>query len=469
MTSYKLLIDGRLVDGAGTLDVMNPSTGQLIVSAPRASKEQALEAIAAAKAALPGWAAVPIAERRALLRKLADAVDGRADEIARVLVQEQGKPLGDAKGEVANASVFLRYFADMEVPVEVIQDDEAYHIEVHHKPLGVVVGIIPWNFPFLIPAYKLAPAVLLGNSFILKPAPTTPLVSLLLAELAADIFPAGVVNVIVDDNDLGPLFSAHPDIAKVSFTGSTATGKRIMEASASTLKRLTLELGGNDAGIVLPDADVNKTAKGVVASAFGNAGQICIALKRLYVPDSLYEDMCDALAREADAIVVGDGFEQGTAMGPMQNKAQYAKVQHYMDVAKRDGKVIAGGDFPEGDGLFVSPTVVRDIEDGSPLVDEEQFAPILPVIRYADDGVDTVIERVNASEYGLGGSVWSRDIDRALAVAHQVHTGTMWINHATQFGPHIPFGGAKQSGLGSEFTQAGMLEFAQKTVISIAR
>ncbi|MFC4594515.1 aldehyde dehydrogenase family protein [Sphingobium tyrosinilyticum] len=468
MTTYKLLINGALVDGEAALEVLNPATGQVIASVQRASKAQAEQAIAAAKAAQPAWAATSIEERRAKLRQLADAIDARTDEIARTMTQEQGKPLTDAIGEIGYASLFARYFADMEIPVETVQDDEAYHIEVHYKPLGVVAGITPWNFPFLIPTYKLAPAVLLGNAFILKPAPTTPLVATILGEIASTIFPAGIVSVLVDDNDLGPLLSSHPDIAKISFTGSTATGKRILEASANTLKRLTLELGGNDAAIVLDDADIERTARGIAASAFGNAGQVCVAVKRVYVPEALYDTLADALGQEANALPVGDGLEQGTRMGPMQNQAQYAKAKHYLEIAHRDGKVIAGGEVHPGEGLFVQPTIVRDIEDGSPLVEEEQFAPILPLIRYGDNDLDSVIARVNSSEYGLGGSIWSTDIDRAAKVAQRVDSGTVWINHASHFGPHIPFGGAKQSGIGSEFTENGLLEFAQRIVISVA-
>jgi aldehyde dehydrogenase (NAD+) len=408
-----------------------------------------------------------VKERAEALIKLAEAIEANVENIARVLVQEQGKPLAEAMGEVGYAPIFLRHFAAQDLSAEVLQDDESYRIELHHKPLGVVAGIVPWNFPFLISAYKLAPAVLLGNSFILKPAPTTPTVALMLCELAAPLFPTGVISVLVDNNDLGPLLSSHPDIAKISFTGSTATGRRIMQAGSSSLKRLTLELGGNDAGIVLDDADVEKTARGVAASAFMNAGQVCIALKRLYVHDSIYDPMCEALARIAGEMPVGDGLQQGTSVGPMQNQAQFEKAKAYLEIARRDGKIIAGGEAREGEGYFVSPTVVRDISDGSALVDEEQFSPILPVVRYED--IDDVVERANACEYGLGGSVWSSDIDRAMEVAHRIESGTVWINHATHFGPHIPFGGAKQSGLGVEFGREGLLEFSQPTVISLAK
>jgi aldehyde dehydrogenase (NAD+) len=315
--------------------------------------------------------------------------------------------------------------------------------------------------------YKLAPAVLLGNSFIWKPAPTTPMTALLLAPVLAKLFPPGVVNIVTDQNDLGRTLTSHKDIAKISFTGSTATGRKIMAAAASSLKRLTLELGGNDAGIVLPDADIGKTAKRVVGSAFFNAGQVCIALKRLYVHSSIYEEMCAALTQEVNAIAVGDGLEQGTSMGPLQNAQQYAKAEHYLDIAARDGRIIAGGEKMDGPGYFMRPTLVRDITDGSALVDDEQFAPILPVVSF--DDLDDVIARANSSDYGLGGSVWSESVEQADDVAARMDSGTVWINHHTHFGPNIPFAGAKQSGLGSEFGREGLLEFSQRTVISRAR
>jgi acyl-CoA reductase-like NAD-dependent aldehyde dehydrogenase len=393
----KLLIDGALVDGEGRLPVVNPATGEAFIEAPRASREQAAAAVAAAKKPQPAWAALPLARRAACLVQLADAIEAPAEEIARMMVMEQGKPLAEASGEVAFAVHFVRYFAAQELPAKLIRDDEAYRIELYQKPLGVVVGITPWNFPFLIPAFTLAPAVVLGNSFILKPAPTTPLVALILGEIAASIFPAGVVNVIVDDSNLGPMLTEHPDVAKVSFTGSTQTGRRIMASASSSLKRLTLELGGNDATIVLDDADVEKTAHGIANSAFMNSRQVCIAVKRLYVHDSLYDQMCDALARIAGDLPIGNGLEQGTRIGPTQNKAQFEKAKGYLAAARRDGKIVVGGNVLDGPGYFVEPTVVRDISDGSALDDEEQFSPILPVFRFTD--VDEVIERANASEH----------------------------------------------------------------------
>ncbi|HTH27363.1 MAG TPA: aldehyde dehydrogenase family protein [Sphingobium sp.] len=467
MSDHPLLIDGQLVSGDFTLDVINPATGAAFATVSRASEAQLLGAVAAAKAAQPGWAARPLTERRDAVLRLADRIDAEAEKIARTLVLEQGKPLPQAQMEVGFASIFLRYFADQDLAPEVIQDDEAYRIEMHYRPLGVVAGITPWNFPFLIGIYKLGPAVLLGNSFVWKPAPTTPVTALMMAGILNEIFPAGVVNIIVDNNDLGGPLSQHPDVAKISFTGSTATGRKIMAAAASSLKRLTLELGGNDAGIVLPDADIRKTAQGVVGSAFFNTGQVCIALKRLYVHRSIYDEMCAALAEEVGNLCVGDGLEQGTTVGPLQNAMQYAKVDRYLEAANRDGTIIAGGRKMDRTGYFVEPTLVRDIADGSPLVDEEQFAPILPVIAY--DDVEDVIARANASEYGLGGSVWGVSQEATDAVAARIESGTVWINHHTHFGPHIPFAGAKQSAVGSEFGREGLLEFSQKTVVSRAR
>lgn len=459
-----MLIDGQFVDGDSTLDVINPATGSLFCTVPRASEDQALRAIAAAKRAKTGWAETPVAERAALLLKFADAIDARLDELARALVQEQGKPLAQAQGEIGYAAIFVRYFASLDIKPKILQDDTNGRIELQRRPLGVVVGITPWNFPFLMPIGKLAPALMAGNCFVLKPAPTTPVVALMIGEIAAGIFPAGVVNVIVDDNDLGPVLTAHPDVAKVSFTGSTPTGRKIMQSAASTLKRLTLELGGNDAAIVLDDADVARTAKGIAGAAFMNAGQVCIAVKRAYVHDSIYDAMCDALAKEVADLHQGNGLEQGVTIGPIQNRAQFEKASHYLEVAHRDGKVIAGGAVVDQPGYFVQPTVVRDISDGSVLVDEEQFSPILPVVRFED--LDAVIDAANATEYGLGGSVWSSNIERATQVAQRIESGTVWINNAAALAPHVPFGGAKQSGVGVEFGEEGLDEFTQITVIN---
>ena len=300
-----------------------------------------------------------------------------------------------------------------------------------------------------------------------KPAPTTPLTTLKFGELCAEILPAGVVNIIVDQNDLGAALTGHPDVAMVAFTGSTVTGRKVMETAAGSLKRLTLELGGNDAAIVLDDVDPKEVASKIYAAATLNSGQICLAIKRLYVHDSLYDAFCDELGKLARETVVGDGLEQGTQMGPIQNKQQFERVKDYLEDARRHGKVVAGGGVLEREGYFVQPTIVRDISDNARLVREEQFGPILPVLRYSD--IDEVIERVNDTEFGLGGSVWSSDRDRAFGVAVRIDSGTVWVNKHLDMGPDTPYGGAKQSGIGVEMGREGLNEFTQATIINMAK
>lgn len=463
----KLLIGGELVDGDDVMDVIDPASGSPFMSVPRGSVRQAEQAIAAAKAAQPAWAAVSLVERRTHLNDFADAIHANAEALARMLVREQGKPLAEAAGEIAYTETFVRYFTTIDVPVEVLQDDETRRVELHRKPLGVVCAIMPWNFPVLLAAFKFPAALLMGNTFILKPAPTTPVTSLMLGALAKDIFPAGVFSVVTDLNDLGPTFTDHKDVAKISFTGSGETGKRVMAAAASTLKRISLELGGNDASIVLDDADVATVAPKIFAKAFMNAGQVCIAVKRVYAHSSIYDALCDALAKLADDAIVGDGLQQGTQIGPVQNAAQFAKAKVFLESAGREGRVIAGGQGVPGEGYFIRPTIVRDIKDGAKLVDEEQFAPILPIIRF--DDVEDAVRSTNSSEYGLGGSVWSADRDRAYDVARRIDSGMVWVNEHLDFAPHIPFGGAKQSGIGIELSVDGMHEFSQTCVINIAK
>ena len=467
MADYKLLIGGKLVDGDFQMDVVNPATGTPFVTVARASPAQADQAIAAAKAGQPGWASVPYADRQARLLVLADAIAANAHDLARLLTLEQGKPLPEAQGEVAWTEGFLRHYATLELSDRIIQDDEAGYIAVRHRPLGVVVGIIAWNFPLLVACWKIGPAVLAGNAIVLKPAPTTPVTALALGALCRDIFPAGVVNIITDANDLGPHLTAHPDVAKIGFTGSTATGKRIAAGSAEGLKRVTLELGGNDPAIVLEDVDVRETAKAIFGNAFLNAGQVCLAVKRAYVHADIYDAMCAELATLAQAAIVGDGLEQGTQIGPIQNAAQYEKVKGFLDAARADGTIVAGWQAIERAGYFIAPTIVRDVTDGMKIVDEEQFGPILPVIKF--DDVEDVVARANASDYGLGGSVWSANVERAAAIAARIESGQVWVNQHIAIGPHIPMAGFKQSGLGVEQAEEGLAEYSQLQVINIKR
>ena len=467
MSEYKLLIGGKMVAGDQEMDVINPATEEVLTKAPRASVAQLNDAVAAAKAAFPGWAATPMAERKAVLNAIADVIEKNSADLARLLTQEQGKPLGDATGEVLGTAAFFRYFTALDLPIKVIDDSEGRKVELHRKPLGVIGAIVPWNFPMILMAFKLPPALLAGNTVVLKPAPTTPLTSLRLGELIKDIVPAGVVNVITDANDLGGALTAHPDVRKISFTGSTATGAKVMAGAAATLKRITLELGGNDAGIVLDDVNPKEMAPALFNSAFQNNGQVCIAMKRLYVHESIYDEMCDELATLANAAIVGDGLKQGTQLGPLQNKMQFDKVKEVIEDAKKHGRVIAGGSVMEGAGYFIKPTIVRDIEDGTRLVDEEQFGPVLPVIKFSDN--NDAVARANASPYGLGGSIWSSNPDRAYDLALKMESGSVWVNKHAELAPNIPFGGSKSSGIGTELGEEGLAEFTQLQVINVAR
>ncbi|MGH8231679.1 MAG: aldehyde dehydrogenase family protein, partial [Steroidobacteraceae bacterium] len=372
-----------------------------------------------------------------------------------------------ANREVTGAVAMIRAIAAMDLPDKILRETDTDRIVQQHAPLGVVAAITPWNFPLGLLMIKMPPALLAGNTVVAKPAPTTPLTTLLFGALCIAYLPAGVFNVIVDQNDLGGPLTQHPDVAKVAFTGSTATGRKVLASVAETIKRVTLELGGNDAAIVLDDVDVKQIAPRVLQGAMMNSGQVCLAVKRLYVPDSLYEAMCSELARLADAMVVGDGLEPGTQMGPLQNKTQFERVKGFLEDARTHGKIIAGGKALDRDGYFIAPTIVRDIPDSARLVREEQFGPVLPVLKYSE--LDDAIARANDSEYGLGGTVWGSDSKRAFEVARRLVSGTVWVNKALELRPDIPFGGAKQSGFGTEMGQEGLQEFTQSKIINMAK
>jgi acyl-CoA reductase-like NAD-dependent aldehyde dehydrogenase len=467
MNEYRLLIDGALVEGAQVMDVVNPATEEKLANCPRASEEQLNLAVAAAKKAFPAWSAKDIAARKKVILEIADVIQTNANELAQLLTEEQGKPLAASTGEVFGMAAFCRYFASLDLPVEVLEDSDSRRVELHFKPLGVVGAIVPWNFPLMLMAFKLPPALIAGNTIVIKPAPTTPLSTLRFAELIKDVVPAGVVNFVTDANDLGAALTAHPDVRKISFTGSTATGAKVMAGAAGLLKRITLELGGNDAGIVLNDVNPKEVAPKLFDSAFQNSGQVCIAMKRLYVHEDIYDEICSELAQIADETTIGNGLEQGTKLGPLNNKMQFEKVKDLIEEAKKDGNVIAGGVIPEQPGYFIRPTIVRDIKEGSRLVDEEQFGPVLPVLSFSSD--EDAVARANASDWGLGGSVWSTDLDRAYALAERMDSGTVWVNKHAELDPTIPFGGAKQSGLGSELGQQGFEEFTQRKVINLSK
>ncbi len=466
-SDFKMLINGVCESGSQSMDVINPATGQAFASAPRATAADLDRAVAAAKKAFKGWRATPIEQRKAALRKAGDIIMANAEALGSLFTKEQGRPVGFATQEVLGAGNWFHETAKLDLPVDVTEDTDTRRVEVHYEPLGVVCAIVPWNFPLMLASWKIAPALLAGNTMVLKPSPFTPLCTLKVAELIKDCFPPGVYNVVSGGDELGPMMTAHPGFAKISFTGSTATGKRVMETASKDLKRVTLELGGNDAAIVMPDVDPDKVAQPLFFGSFFNSAQICVATKRMYVHDDIYDAVRDRMIAMAEGAAMGDGSEQGTVFGPIQNKAQYERVKNLMQDAKDTGLKLHSGKAPEGDGYFIPITIVDNPPDDSRVVREEAFGPILPLLRFKD--LDEVIARANDTDYGLAGAVWSSDLNKAKEIAARLETGTVWINQNLELTPMTPFGGHKQSGSGVENGLDGLKEFTQAKAVFIPK
>lgn len=466
-SEYVMTIDGRAVPAETTIDVINPSTGEPFATAPDCSKAQLDAAVAAAKRAFKSWRDTPIAERQAMVAKAGDLLIAHADEMARLFTREQGRPVDAAKEEIEGAGVWMKAVAQMSPPVSVSEDSDTQFIETRHVPLGVICAIAPWNFPVNLAMWKVAPALVTGNTMVLKPSPFTPLCTLKIGELFADVFPPGVFNVISGGDELGPMMTSHPGFAKISFTGSTATGKRVMESAAKDLKRVTLELGGNDACVVLPDVDLDAIAQTIFMGAFFNSAQICVATKRLYVHEDIYDGLRDRLAAIAGAVKMGDGSEQGTVLGPIQNKRQYDRVMALLDDAKANHLTLIQGEAPNTSGYFVPVTIVDNPPEDARVVQEEAFGPILPMLKFSN--LDDVIDLVNASEYGLGGSVWTANAEKGLEIARRMETGTVWVNQMLNLRPDTPFGGHKNSGFGVENGMEGLLEYTVPQAVYVAR
>ena len=467
METYTMTIDGKAVSGKSTAGVINPATGKVFAQVPECSKEQLDEAMSAAARAQPAWAKDVDARKQALLA-MSKALKANVAKIAPVLTQEQGKPLAKATEETVGAAVWTSTTAKLDIPHEVVQDDESRRVEIRRRPLGVVAAITPWNFPLLVAAWKIAPSLLAGNTVVIKPSPFTPLTTLVLADILREVLPPGVVNAVSGSDSLGAMMTTHPVPRKISFTGSVATGKKVMASAAPDLKRLTLELGGNDPAIILDDVDPKKMAARIFWGAFENNGQICSAIKRVYVHEKIYQPLVAEFAELAKGIKVGNGMDEGTRLGPINNKPQYERVAELVEDAKKQGaKIVAGGDRIAGDGYFFQPTVVSEISDGVRLVDEEQFGPALPIIPYKD--VDDAVRRANATHFGLSGSVWSTSAERATEVAGKLECGSAWVNQHLAVMPNLPFGGAKWSGVGVEGGTWGLLGFTEIQVVNVAK
>lgn len=467
--SLSLTIDGAPVAGAAApLTVVNPATEAVLAHAPAADTAQLDEAIASARTAFAVWRTRPWEDRRNLVLAYADALEAHAEDLARLLTAEQGKPLAAARGEVARAVEWARTLSAMELPTRTAVDDEVHTARVRHTPIGVVAGIVPWNFPVTLAMWKIAPALLTGNTIVLKPSPFTPLTGLLLGELSRGILPPGVLNVVTGDHDLGPALTAHPGIDKIAFTGSTATGKAVMQTAGKDLKRVTLELGGNDAAVILPDADVEAIAPQIFWACFANTSQYCLATKRVYVHADVHDRLLSALIDYAQTVVVGDGADEATQMGPLQNRAQYERVLALIEESESAGHTIAfrGSAHPDA-GFFIGPVIVDRPPVDSALVQEEPFGPIVPILTFTD--TDEVIEQVNASPYGLGGSVWGTDVEAAVAVAERIESGVVWVNEIHRLSPQFPLSGHRESGIGRENGIEGLLEYCNTQVIAVAK
>lgn len=468
MTTFPMTIRGRSVSADSLQKITDPATGQIVGLAPECDLACLDDACEAACDACGQWAELDQAERSSFLIKAADAVEAHTDEIGELLTAEQGKPLSEARGENQGFARFLRYFAELDLPAELVQDDDSARVEVVRRPLGVVAALTPWNGPVYMMGMKVAPALAAGNTMVLKPSPFTPLATLRLGEILGDVLPAGVLNVVSGGNALGAALVSHAVPRKVSFTGSIATGRTIAQAAAADLKRVTLELGGNDPAVLLDDVDLERALPRIFWSAFGNCGQTCVAVKRVYVPASLYPAVIDGLSALAAGAQVGDGRDPETQIGPLTTSSQLERINDLVqDAVDRGGRVAAGGSRLDRSGNFYAPTIVADVSDGVRIVDEEQFGPALPIIAYSD--IEHAVQRANATQYGLGASVWGSDPTRLSKVASRLEAGAVWVNtHRATVGPQQPVSGWKWSGLGVEKGHWGLEALTELRVNYVA-
>jgi acyl-CoA reductase-like NAD-dependent aldehyde dehydrogenase len=458
----------RVGAAPGGTEIKDPATGEVIGRVAYGTPGDVTAAVAEAAAAQPAWAALSAEERAGYLLRAADAIDAHAAELAEVVTREQGKPLNGpgARMEAQGCAAWLRATAGAPLPGEVVVDDDTSYAELHYRPIGVVGAITPWNWPMLIAVWQIAPSLRMGNTVVIKPSEHTTLCGLALAEVLNSVLPRGVLTVITGAGDVGDALVRDERVGKIMFTGSVQTGSKVVEASAGNLSRLTLELGGNDAGIVLADADPAAIAEEVFWGAFNNAGQTCAALKRLYVHDAIYDQMVDALVGIAEKMPMGVGTDEGNVLGPLQNAMQWDVVNRLVEDAKGRGARVVLGGTPDADapGYFYPTTLVADIDNSSALVQEEQFGPALPIIRYTD--LEQAIEWANGVQVGLGASVWSADRSAARAIAARLQAGTVWINSHGGVDPRVPFGGVKHSGYGLEFGTEGLKAVAVPQVIN---
>ncbi|KAH9212341.1 aldehyde dehydrogenase [Leptodontidium sp. 2 PMI_412] len=467
-TSFSNMINGKISTASKTTHAINPATKKPNWEVPVSTPQDVDEAVAAARTAFKSWSKTTISERKAALEGWAAEIEKNVADFAKLLVIEQGKPYQWAMFEADITTKQIRNMAELEVPVEIVEDGDSRQIITRYTPLGVVVGIVPWNYPMSLACGKISPAVLTGNTIIIKPSPFTPYTAIKVVELAQQFFPPGVVQVLTGDDSLGPLLTLHAGVDKITFTGSTATGKKIMESASKTLKRVTLELGGNDPAIVCKSVDIATVAPAIATLAFMNSGQICLALKRIYIHSSIYPAFRDAMVAYTKTLKVGEGFEEGVFLGPVQNKMQYDRVQGFFDDVEKNGMTVAvGGKVPDSEGYFINPTIIDNPAEESRIVVEEPFGPILPILPWTEE--EDVIERANNSKMGLGASVWSSDLEEAARIAKQLEAGSVWVNAHMELAPTAAFAGHKQSGIGAEHGVAGLKAYCNVQVLYLKK
>jgi acyl-CoA reductase-like NAD-dependent aldehyde dehydrogenase len=471
-----MLIGGETVEHGPRIEVRNPAhPKQVVGTIVRGDPDQMRQAIAAAKDAQPAWAAMSFKARAEIMARMLDGVDEAIDERAVLFVRENGKPLADAMAELK--TVVIQGRLTLELAAEVNEDRELPapngRTLVHYVPYGVVVAIVPWNSPITLAAMQIIPALLAGNSVVLKVPESCPLALTRTAELMARALPAGLLNIISGlPAEIGDTLTLHPDVGKIAFTGSIPSARKIIANAAQSIKGVTAELGGNDAAILLEDAEFNEVMMDRMANiVFRMAGQICMAIKRIYVPAARHDAFVDAFSRAADRIVTGDGLIPGVTMGPLHSEAAHRRALGLVEDAERSGaKVRRLGQVPDQvifeEGYFMRPTIVTEIGDDAPLMTEEQFCPAIPIARYGS--VEEALNRANASIFGLGGSVWGRDMGKAMAVARRLQAGTVFVNtHGTRsVNRRAPYGGLKQSGVGRRAGIEGLREYMQSQTLT---
>lgn len=467
---YDMTIGGKTVTTKSYVEVRNPAdTEEVVGQAPEGTSEHLDMAVAAASKAFESWRYSSDADRVAACQAIAKVCEDNAEELAALLTKEQGKPLNGlgSRFELGGCAGWAGYTSTLSLADKVLEDSDERHVTQTRVPLGVVGSITPWNWPLMIAIWHIVPGIRSGNTVVIKPSPFTPLSTLRMVELINEVLPAGLVNVVSGGDQLGAALTAHSDINKIVFTGSIATGKKVMASAAQTVTPVTLELGGNDPGILLPGEDPAKYAEGLFFGSMINSGQTCGALKRLYVHEDDLDATVEALVDFAENISMGDGTDENSLLGPVQNERQFKRVIELVEDAKASGGTcVIGGEPLGGPNYFYPVTIVTGLSDGARLVDEEQFGPVLPIITYTD--VDDAIRRCNALDFGLDASVWGTDSTATAKVAAQLEAGTVLINKHGDIAPHIPFGGIKCSGVGVEFAEEGLAAYTSIKIINKA-